>query len=261
MNQAQNTASHHALHQLLITDNINVGNILPADSPLLILPEVKKPVAPPSEEAIRNKTRLLLNAVESLRPYPDEAKKTQSLQNTVDALKFRLRKEETKPPGKVSGLSGGRIGKQTAKPAQKQAEKKPANPSNKPRNPTLPPRPSPPRPSRGRGPRGRSSRASCQTRHQPPPPRPPTKVDVKGKGKIVEPPQPETGRRENANLVPLENSRLAPIELENEPVVDPLASLKAIQDGLLVLSPHASFLRLMKSEFQSIPSSLTVSPF
>jgi hypothetical protein len=88
------------------------------------------------------------------------------------------------------------------------------------------------------------------------------KVEEKDENKEnVEPERPEPTQRPNANLEPLKNSRLVPIELKDIPVVDPLASLKAIQDGLMVLSPHASFLRVMKSEFQLIPSSLTITPF
>lgn len=264
VNEAQNSVAHHALYQLLVTDHIDVGDILPANSPLLMLPEVKKPAAPPTEEAIRQRTRLLLNAVESLRPYPAEPKNAASLKTAVDALKTRLQKEETHPAGKVSGLSGGKVGKHTAKPpkqakqAQLPAQKKPAKVAERPKNP-----PPPPQPSQGRGSRERESRASRRSNYRPPaPPHSPVKFEAKGKNKEnMEPQRPETSQRPNANLEPLKNSRLAPIELKDAPVMDPLASLKAIQDGLMVLSPHASFLRVMKSEFQSISSSLTISPF
>jgi hypothetical protein len=81
----------------------NLIGILPVDSPMLTLPEAKKSVTPPSEEAIRNKTRLLLDAIGSLRFYPAKTSKSQSLQSTVDALNSRLRKDEIKPPGTISG--------------------------------------------------------------------------------------------------------------------------------------------------------------
>jgi hypothetical protein len=261
---AQISVAHHALHQLLVTDQMDVGDVLPASSPLLILPKAKKkPVTPPSEEAIRHRTRLLLNAVESLRPYPAEPKNATSLETAVDALKGRLQKQETHPAGKVSGLSGGRVGKQAAKPAkaarlaQPVAQKKPGKSPKKPKNP--PPQPPSPQPSQGRASWGRESRASRRGSFRP---LPPAKAETNGQNKEnVEPQRPEASQRPNANLEPLKNSRLAPIELKDVPILDPLASLKAIQDGLAVLSPHASFLRVMKSEFQSIPSSLTRSPF
>jgi hypothetical protein len=266
--KAQNTVAHHALHQLLVTDNIDVGDILPADSPLLMLPEVKKPVTPPTETALRHRTQLLLNAVESLRHYPAEPKKAESLRTAVDALKTLLRKEETHPAGEVSGLSAGKITKQTAKPSKpanptqpaQPVPKKPANPVEKPKlkNPPLPPRP-----LQSRKVSRRRSRASRRSSYRPAPPaRPSAKVEATGQDKErVEPLRPANEPRPNANLEPLKNSRLAPMELKDVPVVDPLASLKAIQDGLQVLSPHASFLRIMKSEFQSISPSLTMSPF
>lgn len=260
---AQNSVAHHALHQLLVTDHMDAGEILPASSPLLILPKAKKPVAPPTEEAIRNRTRQLLNAVESLRPYPAESKNAASLETAVDALKGRLQKQETHLAGKVSGLSGGKIGKQpakpakAAKPAQPPAQKKPGKFPKKPKS--LHARPPSPQPSQGRTSRGRESRASRRGSFRP---LPPVKDERKGQNKEnVQPQRSQTSQRPNANLEPLKNSRLAPIELKDVPIVDPLASLKAIQDGLAVLSPHASFLRVMKSEFHSIPSSLTISPF
>jgi hypothetical protein len=255
MDEAQNTVSHHALYQLLATDNIDVGNILPLDSPLLVLPEVKKPVVPPTEEAIRKKTSMLLNAIESLKPYPDEAGQPQALQDTVDALD-RLRKDETKPTGKVSGLSGGKIAKQQAKPVKpvhKEAQKKPptAPGKAKPKNPPapLPAKPrAPKRRGRGGGPRHGKERLT-----------PPQQSKAKGKEAEVESSGSQSPSK-NANMVPLTKSRLAPVEMENEPIVDQLATLKAVQEGLGALSPHASFLRLMKSEFQSIPPPLTACP-
>jgi hypothetical protein len=257
MNEAQNTVSHHALYQLLVMDDIDVANILPVDSPMLIFPEAKKPVTPPlSEEAIRNRSRLLLDAIGSLRSYPGETSKSQSLQSTVDALNSRLRKDEIKHPGTISGLSGGKISKMPVKPpksGQKKSEKKPAIPSTKPKNRPPPP---PPPPPLGKPPgwrrRGRSSRRN-QGRLSPHP-----QPKAKAKIQVFDGSRPQTPPG-NANLVPLENARLAPMEMEVELVVDPLATLKAIQDGLQTLSPHASFLRLMKSECESIPKSLTVS--
>lgn len=255
MDEAQNTVSHHALYQLLATDNIDVGNILPLDSPLLALPEVKKPVVPPTEEAIRKKTSMLLNAIESLKPYPDEAGQRQALQDTVDAL-GRLQKDETKPSGKVSGLSGGKIAKQQAKPVKpvhKEAQKKPptAPGKAKPKNPPapLPAKPrAPKRRGRGGGPRHGKERLT-----------PPQQSKAKGKETEVESSSSQSPSK-NANMVPLTKSRLVPVEMEYEPIVDQLATLKAVQEGLGALSPHASFLRLMKSEFQSIPPPLTACP-
>jgi hypothetical protein len=260
---AQNSVAHHALHQLLVTDRMDVGDVLPASSTLLILPKAKKAVVPPNEEAIRHRTRLLLNAVESLRPYPAEPKNATSLETAVDALKGRLQKQETRPSGKVSGLSGGKVGKQPAKPAKEAKQPQPPAQKKLGKSPKkrkyLPPPPPPPRPSQVPGSRGRESKASRRSSFRL---LPPVKVEEKDENKEnVEPERPEPTQRPNANLEPLKNSRLVPIELKDIPVVDPLASLKAIQDGLMVLSPHASFLRVMKSEFQSIPSSLTITPF
>ncbi|KAF3384819.1 hypothetical protein F1880_001960 [Penicillium rolfsii] len=249
VDEARNSVAHHALHQLLVTDQMEVGDILPASSHLLILPKSKKPVAPPTEEAIRTRTRQLLDAVESLRPYPAEPQSAASLQTAVESLKNRLQKEETHSAGKVSGLSGGKIGKQSAKPANQTKQprppalKKPAKAAEKPLSPP------PPRPAKGRGSRERESRASRRGSCRPPlPPNPPVKAGTKGKIKVnKESQRPETSQRPNANLEPLKNSRLAPVELKDIPSMDPLASLKAIQDGLMVLSPHASFLRVMKT--------------
>ncbi|KAJ5389235.1 uncharacterized protein N7496_000303 [Penicillium cataractarum] len=244
MNEAQNTVSHHALYQLLVMDELNVGDILPADSPMLILPDTKKPVTPPSEEAIRNRTRLLMDAIGSLRPYPGDTSNSHSMQSTLDALNSRHRKDEIKPPGGVSRLSGGKISKmpvKPAKPAQQKGEKKPAIPSAKSKSHPPPP-PPPPAPGKPRGSRrkGRSFRRYHGRLSPPPQPK------AKGKKEDVEASRPSTPPG-NANLVPLENSRLAPVEMEIDPVVDPLATLKEMQERLQNLSPQASFLRLMKT--------------
>ncbi|OOQ87536.1 hypothetical protein PEBR_15454 [Penicillium brasilianum] len=243
MSEAQNTVSHHALHQLLVMDDIDVANILPVNSPMLVFPEAKKPVTPLSEEAIRNRSRLLLDAIGSLRSYPGETSKSQSLQSTVDALNSRLRKDEIKQPGTISGLSGGKISKKPVKPAkpgQKKGEKKPAIPPTKPKSRLPPP---PPPPPQGRPPGWRRGGRSSRRSHGRLSPHPQPKA--KGKIKVVDGSRPKTPPG-NANLVPLENARLDPMEMEVELVVDPLVTLKAIQDGLQTLSPHASFLRLMK---------------
>lgn len=256
MSEAQNTVSHHALHQLLVMDDIDVANILPVNSPMLVFPEAKKPVTPLSEEAIRNRSRLLLDAIGSLRSYPGETSKSQSLQSTVDALNSRLRKDEIKQPGTISGLSGGKISKKPVKPAksgQKKGETKPAIPPTKPKSRPPPP---PPPPPKGRPPGWRRGGRSSRRSHGRLSPHPQPKA--KGKIKVVDGSHPKTPPG-NANLVPLENARLDPMEMEVEPVVDPLATLKAIQDGLQTLSPHASFLRLMKSECESISKSLNAS--
>lgn len=257
LNEAQNTVSHHALYQLLVMDGIDVGDILPVDSPMLILPDTKKPVTPPSEEAIRNRTRLLMDAIGSLRPYPGETSKSHSMQYNLDALNSRHRKDEIKPPGGVSGLSGGKISKmpvKPAKPGEQKGEKKPNIPFAKPKSfPHPPPPPPPPGKPRGSRRRGRSSRRNHGRLSPPPQPK------VKANKEDPEPSRPSTPPG-NANLVPLENSRLAPVEMEVDPVVDPLATLKEIQGRLQTLSPQASFLRLMKSEFESILKPLTLSP-
>lgn len=253
MNEAQNTVSHHALYQLLVMDDIDAGDILPVDSPMLILPDAKKPATPPSEEAIRNRTRLLKDAIGALRPFAGETSKSHSMQFTLDALNSRHRKDEIKPPGGVSGLSGGKISKmpvKPTKPGQQKGEKKPAIPSAKPKSIPPPPPPGKPRGSR----RKERSFRRCHGRLSPFP-----QPKSKGKKEDVEASRPKTPPG-NANLVPLENARLTPMEMEVELAVDPLATLKEIQERLQTLSPQASFLRLMKSEFESILIPLTLSP-
>lgn len=238
---------HHTMYDLLTTSEIEVGRILPAGSPLLSLPEDKAPIN--SEGG-------------------DEGSSFDAVLNSIAKMRAGLgEKKETKPTGKVSGLAGAKIGKLPANSATPKAAKTPEKPAALPKKPADPkpaaPKPAPPKPA----PSKRAGR------------RPPRGAKRSSKGKSAAPPAKEKGLTKqggdlegqeapvrNANKLPLERSRLGPPQNppaqvpESPAEEDPLATLKEVQTAILGLSPHASFRRLMKSEYQLITSSLTFLP-
>lgn len=246
--EALEVVSHHALHDLLTTANIEVGRVLPAGSPLLSLPK-EGPVG--SEGG-------------------DEGSSFDTVLNSIAKMRADLgEKKEAKPTGKVSGLAGGKIGKLPAKPGKPTTPKaaalpkKPADPTAAPPKPAAP-KPATPKPAGRRPPRGGKKRSKGKSA-APPAPQPPAKeMGVTKQGGDREGQEAPVG---NANKVPLERSRLGPAQkapaqvTESPAEEDPLATLKEVQTAVLGLSPRASFRRLMKSQYQLIASSLTFLPF
>ncbi|KAJ5175539.1 uncharacterized protein N7482_001416 [Penicillium canariense] len=219
MAEAQNTVSHSAMYQLLVTENIDPGHVLPTESPLLTLQEVKGHVAAHPEDDCVHISQPFLEATEFVNSLPEG--------------------DIHRTPGRTSGVSEGKIVKQSVKSPQQQNQNQSPKASTKRAPPSLPP-------PKGIAPRrlGRGTRRK-RSKPQPPPPPPKAKRKNMNKGKIID--FDRASQRPNANLVPLQNSRLTPVAITHEPEVDPLATLKAIQDGLGALSPQASYFRLMKT--------------
>ncbi|KAJ5698214.1 hypothetical protein N7462_000219 [Penicillium macrosclerotiorum] len=193
MAEAQNTVAHHALYQLLVTENIDPGFILPADSPLLILPEAK-------ESVVHQKTGL-----------------------------------DARTQGRVSGVSGGKIVKFSMPSSpEKQGQSMNIKPALKPTKRVPPPVQNPPLPSRN------SRRKKNKATLAPHPSGGPLPAPL-----ALPCPESESPKLGNANRIPLERCRLAPIESPDDTKVDPLASLKAVQEKLAQISPQASWYRVM----------------
>ena len=67
------------------------------------------------------------------------------------------------------------------------------------------------------------------------------------------PPSPPPVVARASNMIPLTNSRLAPICETAKPIEDPLANLKSIEKELKLLSTRASFRRVMESKLGHPP--------